>query len=150
MLLSIAFGACLSAGKSLWIYMQGRVSRTLSSSQKVINNISCSYIPYPWHKPTQCICPKPLKECNGKCGNYHSCPSSHAKRDIQFGSDHLCSNGLTACGIPGRGGRTWECLDTQHELESCTLFFVPGQATPRLTSIPRRRWVQHPFELVCL
>jgi hypothetical protein len=84
--------------------------------------VSRSYTAYPHDKPTQCICEN--KECNGKCGDYKSCPSAYVKRDAHFGSGKLCSPGLTACGILGRNARTWECINTQHELESCTSFVI--------------------------
>ncbi|KAJ6491581.1 hypothetical protein DFH09DRAFT_369792 [Mycena vulgaris] len=68
--------------------------------------------------PTQCVCAAPYTECNGKCGTYHGCPSTYlAKRDIR--SSQRCHMGLTACGVPGRGANSWECIDTQSDLESC-------------------------------
>ncbi|KAJ7911588.1 hypothetical protein B0H13DRAFT_570305 [Mycena leptocephala] len=68
--------------------------------------------------PTQCVCSHPYTECNGKCGTFHGCPSTYyAKRDLM--SAQKCHKGFTACGVPGRGGNSWECIDTQTDLESC-------------------------------
>ncbi|KAJ6510569.1 hypothetical protein C8R45DRAFT_814680 [Mycena sanguinolenta] len=68
--------------------------------------------------PTQCVCSSPHTECNGKCGTFQGCPSTYyAKRDLAGGEK--CSKGHTACPIPGRGAKSWECIDTQTELESC-------------------------------
>ncbi|KAJ7675475.1 hypothetical protein B0H17DRAFT_1161575 [Mycena rosella] len=66
--------------------------------------------------PTQCVCSYPYTECNGKCGTFRGCPSTYyTKRDIW--SAYKCHKGLTACGVPGRN--SWECIDTQNDLESC-------------------------------
>ncbi|KAF7328887.1 hypothetical protein MVEN_02518400 [Mycena venus] len=68
--------------------------------------------------PTQCVCSYPYTECNGKCGTYKGCPSSYlTKRDLWGG--HKCPTGFTACHIPGRNANSWECLDTETDLESC-------------------------------
>ncbi|KAF8147746.1 hypothetical protein K438DRAFT_1625980 [Mycena galopus ATCC 62051] len=68
--------------------------------------------------PTQCVCSSPYSVCNGKCGVFRACPSTYyAKRDLSGPQD--CSAGQTACPIPGRGAKSWECIDTQSELESC-------------------------------
>ncbi|KAJ7280205.1 hypothetical protein C8J57DRAFT_120913 [Mycena rebaudengoi] len=73
------------------------------------------YSAYPVDKPTQCVCAAPYKECNGKCGTFKSCTSQIPKRDLKG----QCPKGLTACGISGRGTNSWECVDTQTDLESC-------------------------------
>lgn len=83
-----------------------------------------SYTPFPLQWPTECVCEKPHQECNGKCGDYHSCPSGHVKREAHFGGGRECPKGLTACGILGRNARTWECINFQNELESCTFFIL--------------------------
>ncbi|KAJ7302353.1 hypothetical protein DFH08DRAFT_945690 [Mycena albidolilacea] len=66
--------------------------------------------------PTQCVCSYPYTECNGKCGTFRGCPSTYyAKREIVG----KCSEGYTACGVPGAGAKSWDCIDTQTDLESC-------------------------------
>ncbi|KAJ7152995.1 hypothetical protein C8R46DRAFT_912829 [Mycena filopes] len=66
--------------------------------------------------PTQCVCAYPYTECNGKCGTYQGCPSTYlARRD----GHKRCHKGFTACNVPGRSDNTWECIDTQNDLESC-------------------------------
>lgn len=84
-----------------------------------------SYSEYPTSIPTQCICPKPYKECNGKCGSFYSCPSGHARRET-VADDKLCLPGLTVCGVLGRSAKSWECVDTQNDLESC---MIPNRVT---------------------
>ncbi|TFK38453.1 hypothetical protein BDQ12DRAFT_605982 [Crucibulum laeve] len=79
------------------------------------------YSPYPsGDHPSQCVCNKPYTECNGKCGIFHACPSGYVKRDMNYGgSKKFCPWGHTACGIYGRSVQSWECVDTQNDLESC-------------------------------
>ncbi|KAF9467646.1 hypothetical protein BDZ94DRAFT_1155707 [Collybia nuda] len=80
------------------------------------------YTPYPsGPHPTQCVCNKPYTECNGKCGFYYACPSGHVKRDTHKG----CQQGLTACGVLGRNAKSWECVNTQDDLESCGGCIIP-------------------------
>lgn len=84
-------------------------------------NCKDGYQPFPILFPTKCICPWPLKECNGKCGPFKACPSKaadHHKRDL-LPSQINCPVGQTACGIIGRATGSWECIDTQRDLESC-------------------------------
>jgi hypothetical protein len=67
-----------------------------------------------------------LKECNGKCGIFSGCPSGkpNVKRSSIFGGSQ-CPVGMTACGIWGRSARTWECIDTMTDLESCGGCIIP-------------------------
>ncbi|TEB08862.1 hypothetical protein FA13DRAFT_1722737 [Coprinellus micaceus] len=68
------------------------------------------YTPFPLIFPTKCVCPWPLTECNGKCGIYKACPSKgHTKR------------GPLRCygQLPRWPDRSWECVNTQSDLESC-------------------------------
>ncbi|GLB42741.1 hypothetical protein LshimejAT787_1201900 [Lyophyllum shimeji] len=91
------------------------------------------YTPYPSYRPTMCVCNKPFTECNGKCGMFHGCPSGYVKRDLHYGTDKQCPRGLSACGVLGRGARSWECINTQTELESCGGCTIPlynGQVGP--------------------
>ncbi|KAF9445196.1 hypothetical protein P691DRAFT_735384 [Macrolepiota fuliginosa MF-IS2] len=85
-------------------------------------NFQCKdgYQPSPATKPTSCICPKPYLECNGKCGLYKGCPSGkpYYRRD-SLSRELICPTGMEACGIWGRNARTWECVDTMSDLESC-------------------------------
>lgn len=101
-----------------------------------------SYSPYPSGYPTQCVCNKPYIECNGKCGLYHACPSGYVKREAHFGRNNGCQPGLTACGIPGRNARTWECVNTETDLESCTSAFSRPTDLSDLT-FPDHRWRLH-------
>ncbi|KAJ7471934.1 hypothetical protein FB451DRAFT_311378 [Mycena latifolia] len=78
--------------------------------------------------PTQCVCAHPYTECNGKCGTFHGCPSTYyAKRDAR--SAQKCHKGLSACGVPGRSN-SWECIDTQTDLESCGGCMYPDLSGP--------------------
>ncbi|TEB26460.1 hypothetical protein FA13DRAFT_1890178 [Coprinellus micaceus] len=77
------------------------------------------YTPFPLIFPTKCVCPWPLTECNGKCGIYKACPSKgHTKRDLSAAMAN-CPVGQTVCGILGRAAGSWECVNTQSDLESC-------------------------------
>ncbi|KAK7039412.1 insulin-like growth factor binding protein [Favolaschia claudopus] len=56
--------------------------------------------------------------CGGKCLVGPSCPS--AQPVVPRGSRRSeCPVGQTACPIPGRSFRSWECIDTRNDLESC-------------------------------
>jgi len=92
------------------------------------------YTPYPYIYPSQCVCESPYSECNGKCGLFYGCPSPGGwyKRD-NYGANKLCPQGHTACGIPARSAKAWECLNTQTELESCGGCVLPfnGQDGPK-------------------
>ncbi|XP_006456603.1 hypothetical protein AGABI2DRAFT_77834, partial [Agaricus bisporus var. bisporus H97] len=85
------------------------------------------YQPFPRNNPTQCVCNKPYMECNGKCGQYQGCPSGrpHYRRT----RDYLCPAEMKACGTWNRGARSWECIDTDNELESCggCVIALPGE-----------------------
>ncbi|KAK7028331.1 hypothetical protein R3P38DRAFT_2935449 [Favolaschia claudopus] len=74
------------------------------------------YTASPSTKPTECVCASPYTECNGQCGVYRGCPSTYiAKRELV----HDCRDGFTACRIPGGSAKSYECIDTRTELESC-------------------------------
>ncbi|KAF8063370.1 hypothetical protein FPV67DRAFT_1672398 [Lyophyllum atratum] len=91
------------------------------------------YTPYPSYNPTTCVCNQPYTECNGKCGIFHGCPSGYVKRDLHYGTDKQCPKGLSACGVLGRSAKSWECLNTQTDLESCGGCIIPlynGQVGP--------------------
>ncbi|KAF8151730.1 hypothetical protein B0H34DRAFT_678288 [Crassisporium funariophilum] len=77
------------------------------------------YSPSPSSHPTDCVCAKPYTLCNGKCGIYKACPSGYVKRELSAPKDKRCPKGLTACAILGRNLKSWECVDTQSDLESC-------------------------------
>ncbi|KAF8896855.1 hypothetical protein CPB84DRAFT_1201937 [Gymnopilus junonius] len=88
------------------------------------------YSPYPYSRPTECICSKPYMVCNDRCGLFKGCPSQYYKRGEASPSYGLnCAKGLTTCPIPGRGGEYFECVNTQNDLESCG-----GCITPSLPS----------------
>ncbi|KAJ2913268.1 hypothetical protein MD484_g7140, partial [Candolleomyces efflorescens] len=77
------------------------------------------YAPFPIILPVKCVCAWPYTECNGKCGIHKACPSKgHSKRDLTA-ADANCPVGYTACGILGRATGSWECINTQRDLESC-------------------------------
>ncbi|KAJ3527790.1 hypothetical protein NMY22_g9650 [Coprinellus aureogranulatus] len=77
------------------------------------------YTPFPILFPVKCACPWPLTECNGKCGIHKACPSKgHHKRDLSA-SLARCPVGHSVCGILGRATGSWECVNTQKDLESC-------------------------------
>ncbi|KAG6911026.1 hypothetical protein DXG01_005442 [Tephrocybe rancida] len=76
----------------------------------------------------KCVCPPPMSECNGVCGNFpHGCSSSvpHKPRETKqitsyAAAKKICTPDQTVCGIPGREGtRDFECVDTRVSLDSC-------------------------------
>lgn len=74
---------------------------------------------FPDKHPVDCVCKAPHKVCNGVCGPFKACPSHKPwKRDIAR-AHGLCERGLTACGVWGRFGDAWECVNTATDLESC-------------------------------
>ncbi|KAI0081126.1 hypothetical protein K474DRAFT_1588492, partial [Panus rudis PR-1116 ss-1] len=97
----------------------------------------------------ECVCLPPFSICNGICGKFKSCPSSHpkSKREIELDiqkREAVCDKGLTACGIYGWNGLSskdaWECVDTNRDIESCGGCAIPlTLGTPRgidCTAIP--------------
>ncbi|KAL0948236.1 hypothetical protein HGRIS_010836 [Hohenbuehelia grisea] len=72
--------------------------------------------------PTACICPAGFAIRNGRCVPA-PCPSGICRRDQTLHRRQhrpsKCDRGLTTCGVFGRGARTWECIDTMKDLESC-------------------------------
>ncbi|EAU83478.1 hypothetical protein CC1G_04734 [Coprinopsis cinerea okayama7 len=77
------------------------------------------YIGHPLLNPKSCVCKWPFTECNGKCGLHKACPSKgYHKRELTA-ENAKCPTGFTACGILGRHAGSWECVDTQRDLESC-------------------------------
>jgi len=88
------------------------------------------FTPSPAKNPKDCVCVAPKTVCNGVCGSFKSCPSSHPKRDVEIAKRYAsCDKGFTACGVYGwagmRASQSWECVDTTSDLESCG-----GCATP--------------------
>jgi len=79
------------------------------------------YSPYPaFGTPTNCVCSPPYTVCNGQCGLYKACPSyGYSKRSLTGSPNLRCSSGMEACPIIGRSSQSWECVDTQYDLESC-------------------------------
>ena len=79
------------------------------------------YSPYPTYGPaTDCICSSPYIVCNGKCTLNKACPSSgYSKRSLTGSPDLRCPLGLEACPIMGRSSLSWECVNTNQDLESC-------------------------------
>jgi len=81
------------------------------------------FIPYPTKNPTECHCPAPSVICNGVCQN-KACPSGkpYHKREKRWTGSGECNArgaGHMACGVFGGAARAWECIDTDHDLESC-------------------------------
>ncbi|KIM44098.1 hypothetical protein M413DRAFT_68475, partial [Hebeloma cylindrosporum] len=77
------------------------------------------FSPSPAKNPKTCVCPKPYIVCNGHCGLYKACPSAGYQKRAVTGNRHLqCAPGMTACPIVGRA-HSWECVDTENDLESC-------------------------------
>ncbi|CAA7267839.1 unnamed protein product [Cyclocybe aegerita] len=88
-------------------------------------SFSCwdGFTPSPATNPTTCACEAPNTVCDGICTS-QACPSGHlmvGKRGLS--AVHLrCPYGQAACAVPGRGSKSsWECVDTQNDLESCEL-----------------------------
>ncbi|KAG6837407.1 hypothetical protein H0H93_010025 [Arthromyces matolae] len=77
----------------------------------------------------KCVCPPPMIECNGVCGNFdHGC-SSAVPHKFARKIDHIttyadaagiCGPNHMVCGIPGREDTNdFECIDTKSTLDSC-------------------------------
>ncbi|KAF5375869.1 hypothetical protein D9615_008246 [Tricholomella constricta] len=49
----------------------------------------------------------------------------HVKRDMGYGTRKQCPQGLTACGVLGRNAKSWECINTETDLESCGGCVIP-------------------------
>ncbi|KAJ3486646.1 hypothetical protein NLI96_g4110 [Meripilus lineatus] len=106
------------------------------------------YTPPGQQYPSTCTCQPPKTECNGKCGDFpHGCGSAapvkrrHARRG---GSEPVCPVGTEACGVTGGNG--WDCVDTQHDRESCK------SLNPIFASLPISEslidfWFQFPSSL---
>jgi hypothetical protein len=85
-------------------------------------------------QPQQCQCKPPSMICNGKCVPRGACPT-HKPQNGQQGGDRRrwlgsgsCAEkgfGWVACGVYGGSARSWECVNTQRDLESCEFFFAP-------------------------
>ncbi|RDB26726.1 hypothetical protein Hypma_005394 [Hypsizygus marmoreus] len=104
----------------------------------VINH-PCAFIcepPYVQSGET-CICPPPMSECNGQCGNFpHGCSSHVAqqpKNRRAIGpvttleqAQAFCKPHESVCGIPDREQiYDFECVDTSIALDSCGACFTP-------------------------
>ncbi|KAJ7488305.1 hypothetical protein FB451DRAFT_1391250 [Mycena latifolia] len=87
-------------------------------------------------------CKTGYQDCGGSCKKTCSQAtgliSGPYKRDSVYWGHRLqrsCLPGWTACGVPGGSSRDWECLDTQHDLESCggcpfgTVSSLTGEST---------------------
>jgi hypothetical protein len=75
--------------------------------------------------PPACVCSPPSVVCNGVCQASGLCPSAGAstlfkRRWIGSGSCSERGPGWATCGVYGGGPRAWECVNTAHDLESCT------------------------------
>ncbi|KAK7039422.1 insulin-like growth factor binding protein, partial [Favolaschia claudopus] len=57
--------------------------------------------------------------CGGKCVPGPLCPSPRPSPDRRAYRSGECPRGLTPCAVPGRSFRSWECVDTRNDLESC-------------------------------
>ncbi|KXN91310.1 Protein priA [Leucoagaricus sp. SymC.cos] len=152
---AVAIAGVALAGKS---YVVSAITSMVQSKGKVCNypdhavatcksgspcyfDCKDGYHPYPSTNPTQCVCNKPYTECNGKCGLYQGCPSGKPQYRRDLSRNLLCPVGMEACGIWGRSARTWECIDTMNDLESCGGCVIPlpgrhGQEGQDCTALP--------------
>ncbi|KAH9974991.1 hypothetical protein BGW80DRAFT_1487994 [Lactifluus volemus] len=78
----------------------------------------------PPDNPTTCICEAPSVVCNGKCVEAGPCSTSAPKISKEkrwLGSGTCAEMGpeWAACGVFGGGARSWECINTARDLESC-------------------------------
>jgi len=77
----------------------------------------------------ECKCKAPNQICNGKCVPKGACPSQkpHEDRRRWLGSGSCAErgHGWVACGVYGGGPRSWECVNTARDLESCGGCVVP-------------------------
>jgi len=90
------------------------------------------FTPSPANNPTQCKCEQPNQICNGQCQPKGACPSqapqSDRRRWAGSGSCIEMGRGWAACGVYGGGPRSWECIYTERDLESCGGCVVPLNA----------------------
>ncbi|KAH9950792.1 hypothetical protein B0H21DRAFT_460379 [Amylocystis lapponica] len=89
------------------------------------------YTPRGAPHPTQCVCPAPKSECNGKCGSFpHGCGSATPRRKR---SAQTCAHAW--CPVAG-GGQ--ECVDTVRDSESCGgCVSASSLSSLRLASAPK-------------
>ncbi|KAH7920840.1 hypothetical protein BV22DRAFT_1020459, partial [Leucogyrophana mollusca] len=93
---------------------------TCTSANPCAFECTDGFLPYPRGKPTKCICPPHLTECNGKCGHFPidcatKAPVSHRRRNTP-----TCHPGLELCGIPnGSDGKGWKCVNVQTDAQTC-------------------------------
>ncbi|KAI0756550.1 hypothetical protein C8Q80DRAFT_1264595 [Daedaleopsis nitida] len=80
---------------------------------------------FPDKHPVDCVCKPPHKVCNGVCGPFKVCPSHKPYRRDALRKRALCGQGQMACGIFGRFGDAWECINTDTDLESCGGCAIP-------------------------
>ncbi|KAG2129552.1 uncharacterized protein EDB93DRAFT_115041 [Suillus bovinus] len=65
------------------------------------------FLPFPAERPTSCICPDYLTECNGQCVPSKDCPIKPPPS--RRNNDPHCADGLTMCGVPGKStGQPWK------------------------------------------
>jgi len=70
---------------------------------------------------SDCVCPPPYAECNGKCGYFpHGCGSATPKRRRERRAP-TCEAGKTLCGVPSKpaNDRAYDCVNTASNRESC-------------------------------
>ncbi|KAH9974992.1 hypothetical protein BGW80DRAFT_1251189 [Lactifluus volemus] len=83
----------------------------------------------PPDNPTTCVCDASSVVCNGQCVEPGSCPTSapSTKKKRWIGSGTCAEMGpeWAACGVFGGGARSWECINTARDLESCGGCMLP-------------------------
>ncbi|KAH9974977.1 hypothetical protein BGW80DRAFT_1170013, partial [Lactifluus volemus] len=86
-----------------------------------INQDPCGFLcpdeftPYPPSNPTSCVCPAPSVLCNGQW----------KKRWLGSGICSEMGPEWAACGVFGGSARSWECINTARDLESCGGCMLP-------------------------
>jgi len=86
------------------------------------------FTPFPPGNPKECICKDSSVVCNGQCVDAKSCPSSvpiKTKRWVGSGTCAEMGPEWAACGIFGGAARSWECINTARDLESCGGCMLP-------------------------
>jgi hypothetical protein len=78
---------------------------------------------FPVDNPTACICESPSVICNGFCVESSVCsspqPADDRRRWVGSGSCAGKGKKWVTCGVYGGGPLAWECINTEHDLESC-------------------------------
>jgi hypothetical protein len=94
------------------------------------------FTPSPAHDPKECKCEHPNEICNGVCGPKGACPSQKPQNTRRWLGSGSCSergHGWVPCGVFGGGPRSWECVNTARDLESCECLVIMSEGLRKQT-----------------